>query len=1214
MSASSRSVVWEKSLALAALLLVSLIAARPLWGPGLLNTRGGGDSPFLLLRTHQLAVNLRAGVFPARWMPDAAYGFGYPFFSYYAALPYYVAAGLTVIGLNILTAIKLTQTLFLAAAALAMYHWVERVLWSRAGAWLAAVAYTAAPFHLVNVYVRGDSLSEFGAFAFYPLILWGLDRLTRQPTLRRTLLPALAYAGLIVTHNVSALIFSPFVLLYVVLHVWRFVARGSERQFAKSLSYSSLLILPLVVALLLSAWFWLPALREAEYVQLDVQTTGYFFYGNHFRGSDLVQRTPVFDYATGRDDGRDRSPFAMGLVQAALASAGVLVVGANIIRRVRRFSSGRQAQRPPGLNTCSPQPARETLVFAALGLLLSTWLITPLSRPLWDHLPLLPMIQFPWRFLSVQALFAAVLTGAIIHPFATHLNFTTSWIVAAVLGTLLIATALVGLRPAYLPIRADEVTVDRLQLYELFTGNIGSTVRHEYLPRWVKPRPYTGLALFAPDATARALVVSGEVSDTRRLERQPTVRVWEVEAGEGRSVVAFPLHYWPGWHASVDGVPVEAEPAPGSGYLSISVPPGAHTVEIRLGRTPLRLWSEVVSLVTGLAALAVAILGERRGAERRKREPHREANTENGNAGSSLRNAQSTVSYLVSYLPFAIVLVLLLASHPRVTAAGIRDLTMDFEEMPYLHHNPDGVTFDGWRISGYDYDRERVSPGETLQITLDWKVEAGSGPHATKEGTTVRLVSPATIRDETVPPVAETSVLFGEQAGIEGEATAKLSVPPDAAPGLYLPQLISESTITLRSVWIDPGDPVDGEPVLAAFAGEAARLHRVQATQSAPDRLDVQLDWSAAEPMGANYGLSLSLTDSSDREWLHQGERPGYDTQPGHGFVPTSLWPIDRVIHDRHTAALEPGAPPSDGYVLTVDLYRVATWESVGRYTRTVSLTEVHKRPDAPILARLGEELALSRLEIPRSARQGDEVQVTAYWVAAEKPSKDYSVEWRLEALQSSITSTQPLAPGSSPVDWPVGAWIAGRTTLDVPTTAPAGAYTVSLILRDPESGAVLGSYTHAEPIEVQERRRIWELPPMDQRVGARFGGMIELAGYDLRQKQETIHLTLHWRALTTPDQHYMFFVHLADPGSGQPVRQVDEMPRGFTYPTGLWAPGEVVSDEMELPVEDAPAGHYDLAVGWYDPDTRARLEAVDAEGRPLPDDRLLLPDGVSLP
>ena len=195
MKTSARSVAWEKLAPPATLLLISLLAAAPLWGPGLLNTRGGGDSPFLLVRTHQLAANLRAGVFPARWMPDAAYGLGYPFFNYYAALPYYLAACLSLAGLGVLTALKLTQTLFIGAAALAMYAWARRVLGRRSAAWLAAVAYSVAPFHLVNVYVRGDSLSEFAAFAFYALSLCCLDRLATEPSFKHALLPGIGYAA-----------------------------------------------------------------------------------------------------------------------------------------------------------------------------------------------------------------------------------------------------------------------------------------------------------------------------------------------------------------------------------------------------------------------------------------------------------------------------------------------------------------------------------------------------------------------------------------------------------------------------------------------------------------------------------------------------------------------------------------------------------------------------------------------------------------------------------------------------------------------------------------------------------------------------------------------------------------------------------------------------------------------------------------------------------
>jgi hypothetical protein len=75
------------NLYLLATLLVACLAAYPLLAePGLLNTRGGGDSPFLLQRLHQLETALRDGHFPVRWMPDANYGYGYPFYNFYAPL------------------------------------------------------------------------------------------------------------------------------------------------------------------------------------------------------------------------------------------------------------------------------------------------------------------------------------------------------------------------------------------------------------------------------------------------------------------------------------------------------------------------------------------------------------------------------------------------------------------------------------------------------------------------------------------------------------------------------------------------------------------------------------------------------------------------------------------------------------------------------------------------------------------------------------------------------------------------------------------------------------------------------------------------------------------------------------------------------------------------------------------------------------------------
>jgi hypothetical protein len=150
------------------------------------------------------------------------------------------------------------------------------------------------------------------------------------------------------------------------------------------------------------------------------------------------------------------------------------------------------------------------------------------------------------------------------------------------------------------------VTVERLQLYELFAGNIGTTIRYEWLPNTANPRPFTSDTLIEPQAAPRAIPLEGAALDAALVERRPTCQTWRVR-GTGGSI-AFPLLYWPGWEARVDGERVNVWPVEGSGYLALEVPSGEHTIVLRLGRTPVRAVAEGVSLVAAVALLAVAVV------------------------------------------------------------------------------------------------------------------------------------------------------------------------------------------------------------------------------------------------------------------------------------------------------------------------------------------------------------------------------------------------------------------------------------------------------------------------------------------------------------------------------------------------------------------------------------------------------------------------------
>jgi len=999
---SLRSISWLS----VTLVLLVLLAALPLWtGPGLVNTRGGGDSPFLFFRLQQLTTNLRDGVFPARWMPDAAYGLGYPFFSYYAALPYYLGALFNLIGFDLLVSIKLVQTLGFGFAAWGMYRWAERHTPTRSAAWLIAVAYTFAPFHLINVYVRGDSLSEFYAFVFYPLILLSIDRLLESPRSFGWL--ALSYGGLIMTHNVSALIFSPFVVMYAVFGLWQ----GKRQNLNARIGA---LVAGLMLAFAISAWFWLPALGEASLVQLDNQTTGYFNYAEHFRAANLIQNSIGFDYSIAADaaaDGRSSTPFAMGLVQAFGTALGLIVLSATW-RRARD---------------------RSFRVFVVLGLIVSTFMITPFSKVLWDTLPLLPLTQFPWRFLSIQALFTSLTLGYLVTHHALRTTLLTSFV-----GIALTAAVLLPLRPDYLPIRADEITPARLQLYEAFTGNIGTTIRAEYLPRTTVPRPYADPQWSEPSAMpVRAIVSNGKAAATQQ-SRQATRQVWAAQVESERATLAVPLLYWPGWTATIDGQTAPISAAPDLGYIQIEVPQGAHQIVFELGRTPLRLSAELVSLIALLGMLAWG--GWLQRIARRM------------NSTAVRASRLKPIVLVMAGVLVGVLLSVSLAS--RSTVAADSPLSMDFADKPWLHHNLGGIDFGAVRLLNYE-----VAVADQITVSSNWQIIGTEPPTIT-----VALVVPSTHFLGGPSPIAEQT-----QSIATGPAVFELVPPYSLSTGMYYLRVKSAT----REEYLSPlSIKSQTEVARAAFGKLTPKIGLAAAHMrlSSSDRLDVRLTWTVSGMIDANYSLALRLHDAAGKVWT------SLDTQPGYGFQPTSAWQPG-TLDDVYTLNLPADLPREQTYALDVIMYRVASQAEVGRTTidglrvdqaaAWRSIESPARNFTLPPLAHslavdYGERIRLTGYELVRTDRA---LTLNIAWQALRDIDQNYKVFVHVfDPATEKIVAQSDVMPRNN--TYPTSRWIQGEVITDSITLsladAPAGAYRIAIGLFD-ETGRLPISGSGAE-------------------------------------------------------------------------------------------------------------------------------------------------------
>jgi hypothetical protein len=226
-------------------------------------------------------------------------------------------------------------------------------------------------------------------------------------------------------------------------------------------------------------------------------------------------------------------------------------------------------------------------------------------------------------------------------------------------------------------------------------------------------------------------------------------------------------------------------------------------------------------------------------------------------------------------------------------------------------------------------------------------------------------------------------------------------------------------------------------------------------------------------------------------------------------------------------------------------------------------------------------------------------VEVSVLWGAAEPQHEDWLAELALvdEAGRHIQTATFPLVDGWPTGEWPADALGRGRYGLQVDPQLPDGSYELTLALVRADTGErVEESVVTIAALDMPWRLHTLVLPPVRIETETAFGVVLSLLGYDMRQEDDALTVTLHWQALRRMGESYKVFLHLYDVESGALVAQVDVVPRDWTYPTTSWVVGEVVSDELHLPLGEIPAGTYRLGAGAYDADTGERLPVRGTE------------------
>jgi hypothetical protein len=529
------------------LALLVLLFTRGLFRGRLID---GHDAPCYPPRLTEFAKIVADHQFPPLWAPDLSNGHGQPLFEFSPPLTYLAALPFFKCGLSTADSLQFGLVVLFAIGALAVYLLGRKLSFPPVASLGAAAAWLFAPYQALDLYVRA-ALAEAAAVAIAPLALLGLMTALDRPTVMTVTLSAAAIALVPLAHNAVALFMFP-VFAAIVLARSAISRRPLKTAVAGGLAIAG--------GLGLSAFLWVPALLEKDYVKLELLLQGLLNWRAHIISPiQLLWGRWGFGYSVvGPNDGIS---FSLGLIHIALAVAGA-VIGIRALNRTRRL---------------------DALVFAGAAIA-GALMATEWSSPIWARVPMLHYLQFPWRTLFLPALFIPLLALYLFEGIGSKAG------VAVIV--LLVLVNLHHTQPKGYLTYDEEFYLPA----SLAQRGLNTSTREEYEPRWVQVRlHYTGDGIPLPTP----------LTAVRTLSWTPTRHVYSVSS-PGLVRVMDSTDYYPGWVVSIDGADTTVSPTPLYGTISFQVPPGRHTIAIEMRPTRVRRVGFLLSLVSLALMLLVA--------------------------------------------------------------------------------------------------------------------------------------------------------------------------------------------------------------------------------------------------------------------------------------------------------------------------------------------------------------------------------------------------------------------------------------------------------------------------------------------------------------------------------------------------------------------------------------------------------------------------------
>ena len=444
------------------------------------------------------------GNFYPSWSLFRNEGFGgmeirlYPPISHYTLAIFYFLCG------DWHIAVWLTLTFFTVLGSLGIYLWAREMM-SSPQAVFAACIYAFLPYHLTQVY-NTFFYAEFAGCAVLPFCFAFVARVCKHGRTSNIIGLAIAYCALILTHLPLTVIGSVCLGIYAVSFFERkdFISKFSKLATA------------LIIALAGSSFFWVKVLQERDLMaKTSVYPDPWLDYRLHF----LL--TPIQTFQGLQLEIYESSLYFYDLM--FLCAVGLALICTVPFIFFYKF--------------------RSNLTGVWLIFSVSVFMATPFSRFVWDGLPFLQEVQFPWRWLSVVCITASMLSAA-------YLDCLVEWFRGAKrpLALLICGGIFAALTFSISQIVAPAPFVETSKIQAFIT----ETQRAEGFTFWWTN--WTRKEIFNNKEQVSAINRVVQIQKWTATEKE-----FQIAAGDGENA-RIAVFYHPNWQAEVNGVPVAVKP------------------------------------------------------------------------------------------------------------------------------------------------------------------------------------------------------------------------------------------------------------------------------------------------------------------------------------------------------------------------------------------------------------------------------------------------------------------------------------------------------------------------------------------------------------------------------------------------------------------------------------------------------------------------------